>query len=70
MTPCLPPTTAARIELERTIQERRELIKTVKTAPEWAGRLRAMEEALSLVLICENITYMETNGNPDVVNFR
>jgi hypothetical protein len=70
MTPCLPPTTAARIELERTIQERRESIQAGRAPIDASSRIRAMEEALRLVQICDDATYFETNGNPTSVNFR
>lgn len=69
MTPCLPSTASAIRELERTIAER-EVHLAKKNPPEGITRLMAMREALKLVRICEQITYMETNGNPTSPGFK
>jgi hypothetical protein len=63
MTTALPPTRSAIRELERTIAER-EAHLAKKNVAEGVTRLMAMREALTLVRICEDITYFETNGNP------
>jgi cytochrome b len=69
MTPCLPPTAGAIRELERTIAERREHIAK-RNPPGAIMRVMAMQEALELVRICEEITYFETNGNPTSTAFQ